>query len=235
MQHYSEMAHSVLTDLVNLFYPRLCCGCNAHLIKQEQNLCLNCIQRLPKTYFWDYDINPVEKLFWGKLPVHSACAFVHFHKQGHIQSLMHRLKYQGKSNVGVEMGRLFAAVLKEKEWFTDADFLVPIPLHPSKLLRRGYNQSAYIADGMSEVLNIETKNTALKRVVASESQTRKSRYDRAENVESVFKPSAANMFKNKTVVLIDDIITTGATLHAAGNIILEAGAARLYIATIAVA
>ena len=226
---------SIVEDVLGLFYPRVCGGCDSHLMKHEQNLCLSCIHGLPKTYFWDYDENPIEKLFWGKLEVSSACTFLHFEKENVVQHLMHRFKYQGKSEIGTELGRLFAATLKEKNWFTDLDLILPIPLHVSKEQRRGYNQSAFIATGMGEVFDVAVHNRGMTRIVASESQTRKSRFDRTENVERVFQVENPHYIKGKNVLLVDDVVTTGATLEAAGLEILKAGAKRLYIATIAVA
>lgn len=206
-----------------------------HLMKHEQNLCLNCLHGLPKTYFWDYPTNPIDKLFWGRLNVRSACAFLHFEKASNVQNLLHRFKYKGQSAIGLELGKAFAQILVDKNWFADVDVIVPIPLHPSKEMRRGYNQSAYIADGMGEVFDVKVRNHALKRLVASESQTRKSRFDRAENVDRVFDVVDINSIRGKNVLLVDDVVTTGATLEAAGHAILHAGANRLYIATLATA
>ena len=230
-----DKALSVLNDVVGLFYPTVCGGCDSQLIKQEQNLCLNCLHGLPKTYFWDYEVNPIEKLFWGRLEVGAACAFLHFEKDSALQHLLYRLKYEGKSGIGAELGRLFAHILREKNWFVDVDVIIPIPLHISKEQRRGYNQSAHIANGIGEIFSATVRNRALKRIMASESQTDKSRYSRVQNVENVFEVGNARFIIGKNVLLVDDIITTGATLEAAGNALLQAGARRLYIATIAVA
>ncbi len=197
-------------------------------------MCLKCLHGLPKTYFWDYKVNPIEQLFWGRLDVNSACAFLHFEKESIVQQLMHRFKYEGKTGIGVELGQIFAQVLKEKKWFADVDVIVPIPLHPSKESRRGYNQSRFVANGMGEVFDVPVRTNALERVVASESQTSKSRYERSENVEQVFT-TAPNIFSGKNVLLVDDIFTTGATMEAAGKIILDNGADRLYVATLACA
>lgn len=226
---------SIVNDVIGLFYPQICCGCDSHLLKQEKNLCLNCLYGLPKTYFWDYETNPIEKLFWGRLEVSSACTFLHYEKEGVVQKLMHRFKYEGKSGIGTELGRTFGYILKEKRWFTDADLIVPIPLHVSKEQRRGYNQSAYIADGMGEAFEMPVRNRLLSKEVASESQTRKSRFDRSQNVDDVFEVMKPAQVKGKNVLLVDDVVTTGATLESAGKKILDAGASRLYIATIAVA
>jgi len=235
LQHFSDKVISVTEDLVNLFYPRVCTGCDSHLMKHEGNLCLVCQHGLPKTYFWDYEVNPVEKLFWGKIPVQSACSFLHFEKDGVVQELMHRFKYEGKTGIGVELGKMFAIILKEKGWFLDVDVILPIPLHATKEARRGYNQSNFIADGMAEVFQVPARSNVLKRVVASESQTRKSRFDRSENVKSVFEVVLPKTVKGKNVLLVDDVVTTGATLEAVGAQLASAGVQKLYVATLAVA
>ncbi len=234
MQHKSFNVISLFNDLAGLFYPRICAGCDAHLMKHEQDMCLPCTFRLPKTYFWDYKVNPVEQLFWGRLQVSAACAFLHFEKESVVQRLMHRFKYKGKTGIGRKLGREFGSILKEKKWFSDLDVIVPIPLHASKQMRRGYNQSDHFAQGISEAYGVPVRTKAMKRVIATESQTRKSRYDRSENVEEVFRVVDSASLKGKNVLLVDDVVTTGATLEAAGNRILEAGAAKLYIAVIAV-
>ncbi len=235
LQHYSNQPFSLLNDLLNLFYPRVCCGCDDHLRKHEKHMCLSCLHGLPKTYFWDYDVNPVERLFWGRLKVSSACSLLHFEKEGVVQQLIHRLKYENKTGIGIELAVIFGMILKEKNWFSDADLIVPIPLHPSKELRRGYNQSRFVANGLAEALGLPVRTSALERVVASETQTRKSRYDRTENVLQVFKAVNKKEWTGKNVLLVDDVVTTGATLEAAGNVILESGAKRLHIATLACA
>ena len=148
---------------------------------------------------------------------------------------MHRFKYEGKTNVGEELAFAFGQVLKEKNWFTDADVVIPIPLHISKEQRRGYNQSAHIANGLGEALGIPVRNRALSRTFDSQSQTNKSRYKRVENVDDVFQVNKLTQVRGKTILLVDDVVTTGATLEAAGNQLLKAGAKRLYIATLAVA
>lgn len=235
LQHIYEKTVSALEDLIGVFYPRICAGCDAHLNKNEENLCLLCRHNLPLTYFWDYDVNPVEKLFWGRIPVHAACAHLHFEQGEAVQKLMHRLKYEGKTGIGTELGRMFGKLLAEKGWFADVDMVIPVPLHVSKETRRGYNQSTFIAMGMAESLGTLSSSDILKRVVASETQTRKSRYDRTENVNSAFVVVDGGKVRGKNILLVDDVVTTGATLSEAGASLVSAGVHRLYIATLATA
>lgn len=234
LQHLYDNIISFGSDLLGLFYPRVCAGCDSHLRKSEEILCLICLHQLPHTYFWDYDINPVEKLFWGRLPVSSACAFLHFEKDSVTQNLMHRLKYEGRTGIGVELGKAFAQKLQEKSWFADVDAIVPVPLHVTRQARRGYNQSKFIADGIADVYGVPVKPELLRRITASDSQTNKSRYERSENVETIFRAPKSGI-NGKNILLVDDVVTTGSTLVSAGAQLMEAGANKLYVATLAVA
>lgn len=204
-------------------------------MKHEHNLCLNCIYSLPKTRFWDYKDSPVEKLFWGRIPVAAACSFLHFEKENIVQQMMHKLKYEGKTGIGEELGMLFATSLVENDWFSDLDIIIPVPLHASKQARRGYNQSTFIANGMAQVYKVESSESLLVRTVSSQTQTRKGRYQRSENVSSIFQTPSPNLIKGKNVLLVDDVVTTGATLVSAGSKLVEAGVNKLYIATLAIA
>ena len=234
MQHIYDNIISLCEDLLGLFYPRVCAGCDSHLRKNEENLCLICLHDLPLTYFWDYDVTPVEKLFWGRLPITSACSYLHFEQESKTQSLMHRLKYDGRTGIGKELGLAFGHKLKDKGWFSDIDMIIPIPLHRTRELRRGYNQSLFIAEGIGQVYNVQVRSDILKRVVASNSQTNKSRFDRSENVKSIFQANSTNL-KGKNVLLVDDVVTTGATMIAAGSQLFNSGANKIHVATLAIA
>lgn len=198
-------------------------------------MCLKCVYSLPKTFFWDYETSPVEKLFWGRIPVTTACSFLHFEKDNIVQNMMHKLKYEGKTGIGEELSTLFATTLKEKNWFEDIELIIPVPLHTTKQARRGYNQSTFIANGMAEVYNVESSESLLIRTISSETQTRKGRYQRSENVSSIFQTPHPKLVKGKNVLLVDDVVTTGATLVSAGAKLVEAGVNKLYIATLAIA
>lgn len=234
LQHYLFTGISLLEDFLGLFYPRVCSGCDASLRKHEENLCLLCRHQLPLTYYWDYDTTPVEKLFWGRIPVSRACSFLHFEQDNVVQTLMHRLKYEGKTAIGSELGLMFGEKLLEKGWFGDIDVIVPVPLHRTKESRRGYNQSNFIAEGLAQSLNIPVSREMIFRVKASSTQTKKSRFDRTENVDDVFKVIHKKV-EGKNILLVDDVVTTGATLTAAGARFIEAGARTVSVATIAVA
>lgn len=202
-------------------------------MKGESDLCLKCIYQLPQTYFWDYEINPVERLFQGRLRVDGASAFIHYYKGSPVQRMLHRMKYDGQYEIGRFLGRMFAHKLSEKGHFTDVDVIVPVPLHHTRERRRGYNQSLHIAFGMAEVYRCKVNGKVLVRKHATATQTKKTRFDRATNVESVFGCLDASYFKGKRVLLVDDVVTTGSTLEASGQILLDAGVAKLYVAAIA--
>lgn len=229
------MIQDILISVVRFLYPDLCGGCGERLLNNERHLCLSCMEGLPITYFWDYEQNPVERLFWGRIPVDGACSFFHFVKDSPAQRLMHSLKYQNRPHVGEALGKRYGQLLTRKEWFRDTDLIVPVPLHPSKEERRGYNQSMYIARGLADAMGPKVNGDALIRVKATTSQTRKARFDRAQNVEQVFRVVKPELFAGRRVMLVDDVVTTGATLEAAGTLIQEAGAEKLYVVTLAVA
>jgi ComF family protein len=224
---------SYMVALFDFFFPRLCAGCDAHLRSGEKDLCIECAFRLPKTYFWDYPVNPIEELFRGRLPITWACAYLHFAKRGKVQRMLHRMKYEQLPEIGTRLGAYFAQELRSCGRLEGIDLIVPIPLHHTKLRRRGYNQSAFIARGMAEVLKCRVDTRNLVRNVDTASQTRKSRYDRTTNVDSIFEVKNVRFFQGKNVLLVDDVVTTGSTLESAGRELLGAGVKNLYIVALA--
>lgn len=189
---------------------------------------------LPETGFHNYRENPVEKLFWGRIKVDNAAAFLFYDKQSKYGHLLHEFKYKGYREIGVYLGELFGERLKTTA-FNQIDLIVPIPLHFSKLRSRGFNQSEIFGQGLSKSLNKPVLDKALKRNVFTSTQTRKGRFDRWKNVEGIFQVSDPNSLKNKHILLIDDVVTTGATLEAAGTEILNIEGTRLSIAALAFA
>jgi len=202
------------------------------LLGNESILCTACRHALPETRFHLSSANPVEKLFWGRIPVAYATSLLFFEKGNKYQSLIHQLKYNGKKEVGKFLGNLLGAALQNTR-FDDAEVIVAVPLHKIKLRRRGFNQSDVIAQGISEITGKPVIKNVLKRKVNTKSQTKQKRYARWENVEGIFECLKPELIRHKHVLLVDDVVTTGATLEAAGSAILEAEGACLSIATTA--
>ncbi len=226
---------SYFHDFISLFYPDTCLACGFNLKRQEEVLCTSCMYQLPKTGFHKQHLNPVHELFWGKQQLYAATAMFFFHKKSKVQHLIHQLKYKGKQEIGVFLGQVYGAELQSEALFADVDFIVPVPLHPSKLKKRGYNQSETFAKGLSETMKATMNTTNLLRTTATETQTRKSRIERWKNVQSVFTISDEEMFKNKHILLVDDVITTGSTMEGCIERMKNIEGIRISVAAIAVA
>ena len=223
----------MINDFFNLIFPKLCCACNNALLRNEEIICTSCTVNLPKTDFHLDKENPVNKVFWGRVQIEMATSFYSFSKKSKVQRLLHHLKYKGIKEVGVVVGRLFGYDLKESEYFKGIDYIVPVPLHKKKLKKRGYNQSEWIAMGISETMEIPINSDSLYRKVDSNTQTKKTRYKRWENVEEIFGV-LNNKLDNKNVLLIDDVVTTGATIEACAQVLIKQNCT-VYVATIAYA
>jgi ComF family protein len=222
-------------DLLGLLYPRLCLACGHDLPPYAQSFCLRCKLALPETGFHLLQENAFTDRFWGRLDLQAGAAMLYFRRQGLSQTLMHRLKYQGKREVGKELGRLYGYQLRESFWFKGLDGIVAVPLHPRKERRRGYNQSESFALGLSEGLRIPYWRGALARTLDTDSQTTKSRFERLENMQRAFLAPQQERLQGKHILLADDVLTTGATLEACALKLLEIPGVRVSMTTIAIA
>jgi ComF family protein len=222
----------MFSDFFALIYPESCAACGQTLLKNEETLCTSCIFNLPKTNYWKTKDNPVSKIFWGRIPVENACSFYHFTKGGKVQHLLHQLKYKGNKNVGYFAGKLFGTELNNTH-FKDIDALVPVPLHLSKIKKRGYNQSELIGQGIAEVMQKPLKTNWLVRKYASETQTKKSRFKRWENVKEIFAVENESEFESKHLLIVDDVITTGATIEACAQLLLKVKGVKISIVALA--
>jgi ComF family protein len=225
----------IKNGLTQLFFPHCCYGCGSDLLSEESLLCLRCLHDLPETNFAKHTNNPIEKIFWGRIPVTAAMTGFYFSKHAIIQTLIHQLKYKGKKEVGIFLGNRLAMQLKNSNRFNQIDALIPLPLFPDKLKKRGYNQAAVIAEGISEITGIPVFNNIITRKLFTETQTRKGRTDRWQNVKESFELLNGDAIQNKHIMLVDDVITTGATTEACGSVLLSANNVRLSIAALAFA
>jgi ComF family protein len=231
------MLRPLLADLAALFFPRPCLACREPLVAGEAHLCTGCRAELPYT---DYHLlspaeNPLARRFWGKLPVQHTLSYLRFIRHGRTQRLLHQLKYQGQSQIGQALGQLYGAELADAGLAPAFEVIVPVPLHRRKLARRGYNQAEAFATGLATALDCPSAAQALRRTEHTASQTRKGRAARWENVASVFEVAEPQAVLGRHVLLVDDVLTTGATLEACGAALLAAGARAVSIATIACA
>jgi len=219
-------------SFLHLLFPHVCQGCGSDIINEESLLCMKCISQMPETNFHLHTNNPVEKIFWGRLPVISATAQYYFTKESMMQHLIHQLKYKGNKDMGKQLGRLMGNDLQQTNRFNHIDFLIPLPLFPAKEKRRGYNQATVLCEGIADIMNIEILRDAVVRIYPTQTQTKKGRMERWQNMEGKFELMRPEKIQNKHVLLIDDVITTGATLEACGQELQKAVNVKLSIATL---
>ncbi len=221
-------------DFISLLFPRLCYACGNHLLRNENLICTQCYISIPRTNYHLTADNPVEQLFWGRCQISKAAAFSFYNKGSRIQKLIYKLKYNGIKEIGYELGRIYGMVLKNSGFTDDLDIIVPVPLHHSKYRKRGFNQSEYISKGVAEVTGLHVDIRTLVRVRSSDTQTKRSRYERWMNVEGIFAITDSQKIKGKHILLIDDVITTGSTLDACASELLKIDNVRVSVAALAV-
>ena len=219
-------------SLLHVVFPHVCDGCGSDLLNIESRLCIRCLSSLPETNFEIHPNNPVEKDFWGRLPIINASAHLYFTKESLVQQLMHQLKYKGNKDLGLQLGRLMGNALKNATRFNEIKALVPLPLFPSKEKKRGYNQATVLCEGIAEILSLPILDRVITRPQHTETQTKKGRIERWKNIEGKFQLIDPVAIQNKHLLLVDDVVTTGATLEACGNELLTAKNVKLSVATL---
>lgn len=221
-------------SVIDLFYPNLCLACGYNLKEHEDVICIPCQFLLPKTGFHKMQENPITDRLWGRVSTIATGAFFYFSKGGNVRKLIHELKYKDKPQIGKRLGERYGKQLNKNELFQSVDVIVPVPLHAMKQRSRGYNQSMQFAKGIGASMEKPVKN-ALKRVISGSSQTTKSKMERIKVIENSFNVMNAKALEGKHVLLVDDVITTGATIEACCLKILEIPETKVSIATIAFA
>lgn len=223
----------MLHSLLHLFLPHHCAGCNSDIISNRQVLCMHCIDRLPLTNFHMHGNNPVEKIFWGRIAVTCAASYLYFSKDSLLQRIVHHLKYKGNKELGLFIGRKMGEALTQTNRFNDIDVIVPLPLYAARERKRGYNQALVLCQGMAEIFNRPVLHQVISRRSLSETQTHKNRIERWQNMQGKFALQQPEAIAGKHILLVDDVITTGATLEACGQELLTAESTRLSIMTMA--
>jgi ComF family protein len=221
--------------LIDIIYPRSCEACNKALLGGENLICTNCLIDLPRTNSHLHIIEKLSNRFWGKMPVSNNITFLKYSKKGMVQKLLHELKYRNKPEIGRFLGNMYGLDLQKVEFDKKIDLIIGVPLHTTKMLQRGYNQADCIAEGLSEVLKVPYDTKSIKRREYTETQTKKSRYERILNVENIFEVKDINKIKDKRIAVVDDVLTTGSTIESLGVTMLNEGAKEIHVITIAAA
>jgi len=224
---------NIFADALHLFYPHICSGCGSDLLGKDNLLCIHCIYDLPFTRFESHPNNPIEKIFMGRMPVQAAHSEFYFSKGQLVQHLIHLLKYKNNKEIGHWLGELMGNSLLQGGRFSKIDYLVPLPLYPDKEFRRGYNQAEVICNGIHAATGIPVMTKNVIRQRPTETQTRKHRAERWQNVDGSFSIQDPETLKGKNILLVDDVITTGATLEACGRLILKVPGSSISLAALA--
>lgn len=216
------------SDVFDFLFPRYCPVCGERLVKTESRICLNCLCNLPKTNAYLMKENPIEKLFWTFIPIERATSFFFYESiESHLS--IYQTKYFCNPEVGEEMAEIMANEASEADFFKGIDFITPIPLHWKRKMKRGYNQSDYIARGISKATGLPVVNGIVKRIMNNSTQTRKGIDDRKTNVEGIFKLVKPELAHGKHILLVDDVITTGSTIISCGKELAKAGDVKLSV------
>jgi ComF family protein len=233
MVRSGTITNALLSALAQLFFPHTCCGCGTDLLTTDSIFCIYCLGSMPLTGFEDHAGNPVEKNFWGRADIRAASAHLYFTKNSAVQQSLHQFKYKGRKEIGFYFGRSIGQALKKSGRFKNCQLILPLPLHASREKTRGYNQAAVLGEGISEIMQIPLVGNALVRVSETATQTHKNRIQRWQNMENKFRVIQPEKLQDKHILLVDDVITTGATLEACAQTLLRLENTTLSIATLA--
>lgn len=221
--------------LFNLLFPRSCIICKNSLVQPEEFICTACNTRLPRTNLHLVPDNEIEKRFWGKAEIQRASSYFYYTKGSDFRKILYQLKYRNCKEIGEVMGRYFGRELLSSDFFDNIDIIIPVPLHPKREKSRGYNQSEWIAKGISNATGIPLNTTLLIRTSNNKTQTRKTVFDRWTNVQDIFKVTHPKALEHKHILLVDDVLTTGATLQSCVNTLSIYKDIKVSILTLAIA
>lgn len=225
----------MLNYLINLFFPKVCAGCHSLLMTNEIVLCTNCRHEMPLTQYYLDSNNEAVKKFYGKIEIQHASAFLYFNKKGMVQELIHNLKYKGNEEIGTVLGNWYVEDLKNIQLKTPFSAVIPVPLHQKKFRERGYNQVTTFGNALAKGLNIGYDDSILFRKKYSKTQSKKNLLGRSEGIENIFDVNYSEENRNKHFLLVDDVLTTGATLEACSRALLKIPGAKISIVCMAMA
>lgn len=222
-----------LKDFLHIFYPKVCVNCNEQLLQNEKTICTFCRHDLPLTNFLSYTENKVSKIFYGRITIEKAYSLLFFRKESITKNLIHELKYKGNEEIGNFFGNWLGEILALNKQFSNVDYIIPVPIHSKKRKIRGYNQVTKFGECLSYHLNIPFNEEVLVRKSSTKTQTLKARFERFNDLDTKFSLTNTATFKNKHVLIIDDVITTGATLEACAMELLKSPGIKISILTMA--
>lgn len=225
----------IFNSFIDTLFPRICPVCNNVLLSHEKHICTKCRIDIPITRYHMQEFNAMEQLFAGKTPIEKAVGYFFYEKGNPYSNILHNIKYRNNPQLGQYVAKLFAQELLSRDIFKDIDCIIPVPLHHRKKIQRGYNQSEYIAKGFSEVFDIPVHNNIIIAHKSHESQTNKGIYERWLNTQNIFSAHDTQVLENKHVLIVDDVVTTGATLLSAALTIASVPNIKISLATLGVA
>ncbi|HHU25945.1 MAG TPA: ComF family protein [Bacteroidales bacterium] len=226
------MNKSLVNELAALFYPHACVVCGAELLENEGGVCLKCLYQLPRTHNYLERENEAEQHMAARISFERIATYCVYSKGGMLEPLIHHLKYHGKKEIGLLLGRLFGRDLLGSDFLNSIDWIVPVPLHPKREKERGYNQAEMIARGLSEATSLPVLTGNLVRVIFNPTQTKRTKTQRWENVKGIFEVVDSSLFEGKHLLLVDDVITTGSTIEACGLALQACKGVKISIATL---